>query len=665
MKRFGFNAVRTSHYPNDPAFLDLTDELGLYVIDEADIESHAFRSTLCDDPRYLAPWVERVSRMALRDKNHPSRHRVVARQRVRLRRQPRCRGGLAPPIRPVAAAPLRGRHPLRLGERPGRQRHRLPDVPADLGDRRARALGPPAAPAHHVRVLARDGQQQRHPGRVLGRHRVHARAPGRLHLGVVGPRPASSGCPTARQRWAYGGDFGDEPNDGDFCVDGLDWPDRRPKPAMWEHRTHRGTRRASRSAARSGAAAGIVVREPRWFRDLGWLRAAGRWRSTATSSASGDLPTARHRARRAGERACCPGVAAADRRPAGRRGVADALVRTAADEPWAPAGTRSAWAQVRARRRGRAGAPASRRWTPRRRGRRVDADGPARPSAARPSAPALSPVARTDRQRPHRRHGRALGGAGPRPARAAPRRRRARRRTTATVRARYVSAAGRRRRARAASSRPLAGGGDPRRGDRRRSRRPLDDLPRVGTVLEVAPGPRAREWFGTGPHETYPDRKLGGPHRPLRVRPWRTSSCPTSGPRRTAATPTSAGWADRRPVARPAHRRSTSRARCRRRTIGPRTSPRPTTTSTSSPRPETSSTSTPRIGVWAPPAAAPTPCRSISWTRHLPLVVDPGAAGRGARLRVTARRGPRVPCRVRAAGSETKTVTVGVRFLRR
>ena len=61
MKRFGFNAVRTSHYPNDPAFLDLTDELGMYVIDEADIESHAFQSTLCDDPRYLSAWVERVA----------------------------------------------------------------------------------------------------------------------------------------------------------------------------------------------------------------------------------------------------------------------------------------------------------------------------------------------------------------------------------------------------------------------------------------------------------------------------------------------------------------------------------------------------------------------------------------------------------------------------
>ena len=85
MKQFGFNAVRTSHYPNDPAFLDLADELGLYVIDEADIESHAFQSTLCDDHRYLSQWVDRVSRMAQRDKNHAVGHPLVARQRVGLR----------------------------------------------------------------------------------------------------------------------------------------------------------------------------------------------------------------------------------------------------------------------------------------------------------------------------------------------------------------------------------------------------------------------------------------------------------------------------------------------------------------------------------------------------------------------------------------------------
>ena len=188
MKRFGFNAVRTSHYPNDPAFLDLCDELGLYVIDEADIESHAFIDSVCDDPRYLDAWVDRVSRMARRDKNHPSVIVWSLGNESGYGANHDAAAGLAPALRPVAAAPLRGRDQVGLGERPDRERPHLPDVPADLRDRRPRAVGPPAPPADHVRVLARDGQQQRDAGRVLGRDRGDARAAGRLHLGVVGPR---------------------------------------------------------------------------------------------------------------------------------------------------------------------------------------------------------------------------------------------------------------------------------------------------------------------------------------------------------------------------------------------------------------------------------------------------------------------------------------------
>ena len=97
MKRHGVNAVRTSHYPNDPAFLDLTDELGLYVIDEADIESHAFQASLCDDPRYLAQWVSRVSRMVLRDRNHASVIAWSLGNESGLRRQPRGRRRLGAP----------------------------------------------------------------------------------------------------------------------------------------------------------------------------------------------------------------------------------------------------------------------------------------------------------------------------------------------------------------------------------------------------------------------------------------------------------------------------------------------------------------------------------------------------------------------------------------
>ncbi|WP_437384114.1 glycoside hydrolase family 2 TIM barrel-domain containing protein [Plantibacter flavus] len=71
LKRCNVNAIRASHYPNDPHFLDLCDEIGFLVVDEADVESHAFASSLAHDPRYLLPIMERVSRMVLRDRNHP------------------------------------------------------------------------------------------------------------------------------------------------------------------------------------------------------------------------------------------------------------------------------------------------------------------------------------------------------------------------------------------------------------------------------------------------------------------------------------------------------------------------------------------------------------------------------------------------------------------
>ncbi|WP_166853019.1 glycoside hydrolase family 2 TIM barrel-domain containing protein [Isoptericola sp. BMS4] len=71
MRRMNINAVRTSHYPNDPAFYDLCDELGFYVLDEANIESHAYNWYLCGDVRYRATWLERGARMVARDRNHP------------------------------------------------------------------------------------------------------------------------------------------------------------------------------------------------------------------------------------------------------------------------------------------------------------------------------------------------------------------------------------------------------------------------------------------------------------------------------------------------------------------------------------------------------------------------------------------------------------------
>ena len=71
MKQFNVNAVRTAHYPKDPYYYELFDRYGIYVVDEANIEAHAFYREMCRDPRYTNAFVERVAAMVERDKNHP------------------------------------------------------------------------------------------------------------------------------------------------------------------------------------------------------------------------------------------------------------------------------------------------------------------------------------------------------------------------------------------------------------------------------------------------------------------------------------------------------------------------------------------------------------------------------------------------------------------
>ena len=72
IKRFNFNCIRTSHYPMDPYLYDLCDQYGIFVIDEANLETHGLGSKLSNDPSWTAAYLERSNRMVMRDKNHPS-----------------------------------------------------------------------------------------------------------------------------------------------------------------------------------------------------------------------------------------------------------------------------------------------------------------------------------------------------------------------------------------------------------------------------------------------------------------------------------------------------------------------------------------------------------------------------------------------------------------
>ena len=71
LKQCNINAVRTSHYPNDPRWYELCDQYGIYIMDEADIEEHGLRGKLASDPSWAAAFMDRTQRMVIRDRNHP------------------------------------------------------------------------------------------------------------------------------------------------------------------------------------------------------------------------------------------------------------------------------------------------------------------------------------------------------------------------------------------------------------------------------------------------------------------------------------------------------------------------------------------------------------------------------------------------------------------
>ncbi|HSM33742.1 MAG TPA: glycoside hydrolase family 2 TIM barrel-domain containing protein, partial [Anaerolineae bacterium] len=339
MKRHGFNAVRTAHYPNHPAFLDLTDELGLYVVDEADIESHAFQATLCDDPRYLAQWVARVSRMVLRDRNHPSV----------------CAWSLGNESgyganHEAAAAWLRRHEPTRPLHYEGAIRFDW------AGGERATDLVCPMYPEISAIVeFAQSGRQDR-PLIMCEYSHAMGNGSGTLaeYWDAIESTPGLQGgfiwewrdhgllqeLPDGRTRWAYGGDFGDTPHDGPFVTDGLVWPDGTPKPALREAQYLNAAARVTEVDADRGV---IVVANRLHFRDLGWLAATWELADDGVVVAAGkvELPPVAP-----GQSAEVPLPGWRDPDETGAERWLTIRFVTRADEAWAPGGTELCWDQV-------------------------------------------------------------------------------------------------------------------------------------------------------------------------------------------------------------------------------------------------------------------------------------------------------------------------------
>ena len=233
LKRWNFNAVRTSHYPNDPAFLDICDELGFYVVGEANIESHAFQNTLCDDQRYLNAWVDRVARMIQRDIHHPSvvlwslgnesgaglNHRAAA-----------AYARAFDPSRPLHyEGAIRGdwtkNHDLTDVVCP-----MYPEISAIISYAKSKKADRPLIMCEYTHAMGNSN------GTLAQYWEAIHSLPG-LQGGFIWEmwdHGLSQRLSDGTTRSAYGGDYGEVRHDGNFVCDGMFFPDRSPKPALSE-----------------------------------------------------------------------------------------------------------------------------------------------------------------------------------------------------------------------------------------------------------------------------------------------------------------------------------------------------------------------------------------------------------------------------------------------
>ncbi|HWM01275.1 MAG TPA: glycoside hydrolase family 2 TIM barrel-domain containing protein [Actinophytocola sp.] len=238
MKQHNINAVRTSHYPPHPAFLDLCDELGLWVIDECDLETHGFfiagwRNNPSDRPEWRESYLDRMRRAVERDKNHPS---VVL---WSLGNESHTGANLA-----AMAEWTRERDPSRPIHYEGDHNCAYVDVYSRMYATHAEtdAIARRAEPA-----LADPEQDARRRGMpFLQCEYAHAmgNGPGGLAEYVAlfdsSPRCAGGfvwewidhGLAHPTLEYAYGGDYGEPLHDANFVIDGLVFPDRTPSPGL-------------------------------------------------------------------------------------------------------------------------------------------------------------------------------------------------------------------------------------------------------------------------------------------------------------------------------------------------------------------------------------------------------------------------------------------------
>ena len=240
MKQNNINAVRTSHYPNHPIWYDLCDEYGIYVLDECNLESHGLRDILPNsDPKWKKACVERMVTMVERDKNHPS---VVI---WSLGNE----AGMGDTFKEMKEETLKidKTRPI----------HYEGDYKQEVSDIVSNMYLTPKRLSRNIKQMKSSPLSgvsykldKKKPYLLCEYAHAMGNSLGNFQefMDVFEKYPNAIGgfiwdfvdqglrktTDDGKEFWAYGGDYGDEPNDKNFCINGIILPDRTPNPALYE-----------------------------------------------------------------------------------------------------------------------------------------------------------------------------------------------------------------------------------------------------------------------------------------------------------------------------------------------------------------------------------------------------------------------------------------------
>lgn len=239
MKQHNINAVRTSHYPNDPLFYALCDEYGLYVVDECNLEAHHHYAQVGADPFWSNAFLSRVTRMVVRDKNHPSIIMWSMGNET----------GFGPNHAAMAAwvksyDPTRPIHnesaicEQAIADRWNENHHgtdvvcpMYPTVQQIIDHASANTDSRPLIMCEYAHAMGNScGNLKEYWEAIESNHGLQGGFIWEwLDHGLLQQKDGEN-------YWAYGGDFGETRHDLNFVCDGLCWPDRTPHSSLLEYK---------------------------------------------------------------------------------------------------------------------------------------------------------------------------------------------------------------------------------------------------------------------------------------------------------------------------------------------------------------------------------------------------------------------------------------------